>query len=277
MQVFEYRGTLDLQKTLFCGQCFHWRKVGPDTYCGVIGEYLYTAIQQPDKTVCFYFQNGCREDIIDLFDLKRDYSVLCRRFSKNALLKEAVQAGEGLRLMHIAPWEALCSFILSQNNNITRITGLVHNLCKLYGKHIESDFYAFPTPERLAALTVEDLAPIKAGFRARYLIDAAKKVTSGQVDLASLATHRDAFVRKKLMQIHGVGPKVADCVLLFGFQRIRTVPMDVWMKRVLQAGFGGKWPRCSARAEGIAQQFLFDFARQNPIFFKMGDNSVVKK
>ena len=271
MLFFEFQAPLDLQKTLFCGQCFHWRQIDKNTYRGAVNGTLYTAVQTDHLKVRFEAEDGVDfAPVIALFDGYRDYAPLTRKFCKNKLLARAVEQGAGLRLMNIGPWEAMCSFILSQNNNVSRITGLVQNLCRLYGQPLGDDFYAFPTPQELAKLTVEDLAPLKSGFRAKYLIDAAQKVSSGVVDLDSLHNHRDNFVRKKLMLINGIGPKVADCILLFGYGRVRTVPMDVWMKRVLQTGFGGKWPRCTAGAEGLAQQFLFDFARHNPNIFKNG-------
>ena len=268
MQNFHFKQPLDLQKTLSCGQCFHWRQTDERTFCGVEGGNLYRAVQQDDGSVIFYWETGTRQTIVKAFDLDRDYEALCQKFAKNKLLALAVKQGVGLRLMNISPWEALCTFILSQNNNIGRITGLVNTLCSLYGTHIKDGFYTFPSPQALACLTAEDLAPVKAGFRAKYLIDAAKKIAEGAMDLDALDRHSDRYIRKKLMSIYGVGPKVADCVLLFGFGRIRVVPMDVWMKRVVQNGFGGKLPRCCANAEGIAQQFLFDFARSNPNYFK---------
>ena len=271
MQRYEFQAPLDLQKTLFCGQCFHWRQINTNTYRGTVNGTLYTAVQTAPLQVRFEAEDESDlAPVIALFDGYRDYAPLTQKFCQNPLLARAVEQGTGLRLMNIGPWEAMCSFILSQNNNVSRITGLVQNLCKLYGDPLSDDFYTFPSPQKLANLTAEDLAPLKAGFRAKYLIDAAKKVSSGVVDLSSLHKHRDAFVRKKLMQINGIGPKVADCILLFGYGRVRTVPMDVWMKRVLQTGFGGKWPRCTAGAEGLAQQFLFDFARHNPNIFKNG-------
>lgn len=260
---------LCLKQTLFCGQCFHWRQTAPNTFQGVIDGVLYTAVQNLDGTASFYWgENGNERAVVRFFDLDRDYGALHQKMSKNPILKEALLSSSGIRLCGQDPWETLLSFILSQNNNISRITGLVFNLCQLFGTPVENGFYTFPSAQKLSGLTLEDLVPLKAGFRGKYLLDAAHKVCANTPNLNKLHDHRDDFVKKQLMQICGVGPKVADCVLLFGFSRHRVVPMDVWMKRVMSTFFNGKMPRCACGYEGIAQQYLFDYARQNPALFQ---------
>ena len=165
-------------------------------------------------------------------------------------------------------WETLCSFIISQNNNIKRIKGIIERLCRLFGQPIgDSGFFSFPTPETLAAATAEHLAPLRCGFRARYLIDAAQKVCYGQVRLDAIPSMPMEEARRELMQICGVGPKVADCVLLFGFHRLECCPMDVWMKRVFAVLYPNGLPDCARDFAGIAQQYLFHYARTCPQAF----------
>ena len=122
---------------------------------------------------------------------------------------------------------------------------------------------AFPTPERLSSCTVEDLAPLRSGFRARYLLDAAQKVSSGAVNLKTVDTLDSDNARRVLTSICGVGPKVADCVLLYGFHKTEVVPMDVWMKRVLAVLYPDGFPQRLSPWMGIAQQFLFHYARHH--------------
>lgn len=128
----------------------------------------------------------------------------------------------------------------------------------------DSGFFSFPTPEALAAATAEQLAPLRCGFRARYLIDAAQKVCSGQVRLDAIPSMPLEEARQELMQICGIGPKVADCVLLFGFHRLECCPMDVWMKRVFAVLYPNGLPDCARDFVGIAQQYLFHYARTCP-------------
>ena len=186
------------------------------------------------------------------------------------VLKEACSYAPGIRILRQEPWEALCSFIISQNNNIPRIKGIIERLCGLSGQPIlcgAETVYAFPTAEQLAACTPEDLVPVRAGFRAKYLLDAARRVSTGQLDLNALYTASLEDARSALMTIHGVGPKVADCVLLYGLHHTCCFPMDVWMKRAVQL-LPGISPESLGCTAGIAQQYLFHYARMHPELFR---------
>ena len=164
------------------------------------------------------------------------------------------------------PWEALCTFIISQNNNIPRITGIVGRMCAAFGRPLGGGWHAFPTPEAIAALAPDALAPLRAGFRARYLVDAARRVVSGEVDLEALGTLPLDEAQAMLTRITGVGVKVAACTLLYGCGRVECVPVDVWMRRVLDRLYPGGIPACTYGYEGIAQQYLFHCARTDPGF-----------
>ena len=160
------------------------------------------------------------------------------------------------------PFETLISFIISQNNNIPRISGIIGRLCESFGEKIEGG-YSFPTAERLHGITPDDLAPLRAGFRARYICDAVSKVNSGEVDFAEIDKLPLDEAREKLKLIVGVGDKVADCVLLFGFAKHSAFPRDVWVKRLMAQFYPDGLPECTRGIEGIAQQYLFDYVRNN--------------
>lgn len=252
----------DLDATLGCGQCFRWERLPDGSWRGVpdgapvrvwrAAEGL--AFEGPDVP-------ARRKALADYFDLGRDYAALRGAFSTDAVLRRAVAFAPGMRLLRQEPWEALCSFILSQNNNIARIRGIVGRLCERFGDPLPGGGTAFPTPERLAALDEAALAPVRCGFRARYVLDAARRVASGDVDLEAARVLPLGEAQAMLEKICGVGPKVADCALLYGCGRLACVPMDVWMKRVMAAFYPQGLPARFAPVAGIAQQYLFHYAR----------------
>ena len=173
---------------------------------------------------------------------------------------QAVKEFNGIRILRQEPWEALCSFIISANNNIPRIKKIVSRLCEIFGDGDEGQ-KAFPSAERLSALTVEDLAPLRSGFRAKYIIDAAQKVASGVVDFDAIEKNSIEFGREELQKINGVGAKVAECTLLYGFHKIEAFPVDVWVRRIMTEMYPNGLPECTRGTEGIAQQYLFHWRR----------------
>lgn len=258
---------LDLAQTLDCGQSFRWiEKDGK--FSGVAfgkkaemyfdGDYLCI-----DNTTAEDFENIWK----NYLDLDLDYGKIREEIKKiHPVLEQACAYAPGIRILRQEPWEALCTFIISQNNNIKRIKGIVERLCENFGEKIE-DYYTFPAAERLAGLNPEDLAVIRAGFRNKYIIDAAKKVSSGEVDLEKCRTLDYKEARKELMKIKGVGVKVADCTLLFGLHRIEAFPVDVWMKRALENLFPGMSENDFGEYAGIAQQYIFHYSRMNSEIF----------
>ncbi|MPM75216.1 hypothetical protein SDC9_122207 [bioreactor metagenome] len=197
----------------------------------------------------------------DYFDLERDYKAIVRSFDEDAYLSEAVKAYYGVRILNQDPWEALCSFIISQNNNIPRIKGIISRLCETFGEEIDENCYTFPSSKKLSGLTAEDLSSIRAGFRAKYIIDAAQKVQSKEIDIYGLSNLPLKAAQDALIKIKGVGPKVADCALLYGCKHYDAFPLDVWMKRVLSELYGENLPNCNQKYLGIAQQYLFHWRR----------------
>ena len=252
----------DLERTLDCGQAFRWVQTGENEWHGVAfakpltlkydgGEIKFLGTNLTD------FENIWKP----YFDLDRDYDLLCRRFSRDKHLEKAVAECYGIRLLRQEPWEALCSFIISQNNNIPRIKGIIDRLCRLLGEHLGGDDYAFPTPETVAAAGIDGLAPIRAGFRAKYIIDAARKVADGEIDFEKIKAAPIDEGRDELIKIKGVGEKVAQCTLLYGFGKIDAFPVDVWVKRIMQELYPDGLPECINGARGIAQQYLFHWRR----------------
>ncbi len=255
----------DLAVTLQCGQCFRFSPHNGG-FRGVGLDHPLTLFQQDDHTLLL--KDTSPEEFETLwrhyFDLDRDYSALRKRMEQYPSLAAAAQFAPGLRVLNQGGWEALATFILSQNNNIVRITGIVQRLCQSFGQPLGDGLYTFPTAQRLAVLTPEDLAPLRAGFRAKYLLDAARRVASGQLDLKAVAAMDTDAAALQLCTIYGVGPKVARCALLYGFGHADALPVDVWIGRILECHFPQGFPQELADCAGLVQQFLFEFARHCP-------------
>ena len=250
-----------LADTLDCGQAFRWKETGENTFSGIHRGHFLTVSQPGDR---IRFDGVTEEEFAGIwapyFDLDTDYDSMKAVFSADPVLKEACGFCGGIRLLRQNPWEALCSFIISQNNNIPRIKGIIDRLCRQFGEPCGEDF-AFPSPERLAACSLEELAPLRAGFRAKYILDAAQKVADGTVDLTKIPALPMVEARESLMQIKGVGVKVAECALLYGFHRLDAFPVDTWIKKALAEYYPDGFP-AFAEPRGVAQQFLFHYIRQ---------------
>ena len=254
----------DVGLTLDCGQAFRWSVNENGEWHGVAHSKPLT-LRQTGNGVEFI---GTTEEEfekiwIPYFDLDRDYDALCERFRSDSQLEKAVDECYGIRLLRQEPWEALCSFIISQNNNIPRIKGIVDRLCRLLGEHLGGDDYSFPSPEKVAAAGIEGLAPIRAGFRAKYIIDAAQKVADGEIDFDKILLDETSLDegRDELIKIKGVGEKVAQCTLLYGCGKVDAFPIDVWVKRILAEDYPDGLPECINGVRGIAQQYLFHWKR----------------
>ena len=255
---------LSLSQTLDCGQCFRWKEDETGNWKGVVKGVFRTIRQEEDGITILGIDEAEFERIwLDYFDFNRDYDKLKADFGENEMLGEACSFAPGIRVLHQEPWEAFITFIISQNNNIARIKGIVERLCAAFGEEIEEGVFTFPTPERLAKEPAESFTKLGCGYRAEYISSAAKEVSEGKLDLESLMTAPLNEARERLLKVHGVGPKVADCVLLYGLGRAERCPADVWMKRVI-AALGGEMPSCVTEYAGIAQQFLFHYARNFP-------------
>lgn len=257
--------SFDIRQTFLCGQCFRWQKTETEenaVFSGIAGGKRFTISQTNDGAVVHDVSNEDVPYLRNYFDLETDYSAIKERFSADSTLKAAIERSGGIRILRQEPFETLISFIISQNNNIPRISGIIDRLCKNFGGKIDGG-YSFPTAKALEGITPEDLAPLRAGFRARYIADAVDKVNRGEVDFAEVDAQPLDTARETLKRIVGVGDKVADCVLLFAFHKLDAFPKDVWIKRMMEEYYPQGLPECVKGLEGIAQQYLFDYVRNN--------------
>lgn len=257
-------------ETLSCGQAFRWRQdpEDPARWEGVaFGKFL--RLREEEGGLALSCPGEEFEALWrDYFDLDTDYPAIRARLSSlSPVLADAAAYAPGIRILRQEPWEALCSFVVSQNNNIRRIQGIVERFCQLFGAPLEGGARAFPTPERVAGLDPEELAPLRCGYRAAYVLDAARAVASGRVDLGRVAREPAAFGREELGKIRGVGPKVAECALLYGFHKTECFPMDVWMKRAMKTLLPGMEPEDFGPHAGLAQQYIFHYSRRHPELF----------
>lgn len=255
-----------LAQTLDCGQAFRWEEKTDGIWHGVaFNKYLEIEISQNGNVILY---NTSIEDFqniwCDYFDFNRDYGEIITKISSNEILKNAADYGKGIRVLNQEPWETLCSFIISQNNNIKRIKGIISRLCENFGENM-GNYYTFPSAEKISSLTLEDLSVLRSGFRAKYILDAARKVASGEINLNNLKNLTVDDARQELMKIKGVGPKVADCALLFSHRHIAAFPKDVWIKRAMEVLFGGELPEEAREYAGIVQQYIFFYARETKL------------
>ncbi len=252
---------LCLAETLDCGQAFRWREIPSDYKSTFEGKFLNDYLRVSEKgdgTFIFHDTTEAKflSKWVDYFDFETDYTELKRCFSEDGTLAKACEFAKGIRLLRQDSWECLISFIISQNNNIPRIKGIIDRLCDNYGG-------AFPTAEELSKESADSLSYLRSGFRAKYIEDASKKTASGEADLQAIAGMPIEEARTALKKIKGVGPKVAECVLLFGMYRTEAFPIDVWIKRVLEEYYPDGFPDYAREYAGIAQQYLFHYIRCN--------------
>lgn len=254
---------LDLELTLDCGQAFRWVKNAENDWSGVAGGHYLNIVKSDNELI---FKNTTK-DIFDsfwsnYFDIDKDYKKICETLSNDELVAGAIKEYYGIRILNQEPWEALCSFVISQQNNIKRIKQIIDRLCKKYGDEIADGFYTFPSAEVLAEHTAEDFADLGLGYRAKYIEALAKGVAGGDIDLDYIASLPTDEARNELKKIHGVGNKVANCAMLFGMKFYDCVPIDTWINKALKYYPEGL-PECFKGYEGIAQQYLFHWARNN--------------
>ncbi|MEG0751874.1 MAG: DNA glycosylase [Oscillospiraceae bacterium] len=255
-----------LGQTLECGQCFRWRPDSDGRYVGVAHGKLLSISQCGDTLEI----EGCGQEeyeewLRSYLGLDEPYDSFKATLSRDAVLCDAISYAPGIRVMKQPLWETLCSFIISQNNNITRITKIVDTLCRCFGTDL-GGYFDFPSPRALAELDRADLACLVCGYRDVYIMDAAQRFANGLIDENFVQSAPLCDARDHLMTIKGVGPKVADCVLLFGAQRYDAFPRDVWIKRAMAELFPNGLPDYALPIAGIAQQYIFHYARKSGIF-----------
>jgi len=284
LPVTEVRGItdLDIAKTFDCGQCFRFEPITDTRHEREWGGIAHgRAVSFASEGDILYVYNSTEREFEDIWRgylaLDTDYSAIAEDImsrSDSEALARAVKYGRGIRILRQERWETLCSFIISQNNNIPRIKKLIDAVSRSMGGKIDTSTmtahgaseevgYAFPRPEAIVAAGQEHLAELKTGFRAKYIFDAASRVSAGELDLDAVEAERSlSAASEALCSVKGVGPKVAACTLLFGFGRLESFPIDVWIKRAIEKYFPGEFSsdRLGPYA-GVAQQYLFYYER----------------
>lgn len=267
-----------------CGQCFRWNVEDDGSYTGVFKGNVLNVRKFEDDVIFKGIVQGDIKDVVrEYFDFDRDYQKIKKKLSKvDNNMKTSIEYGSGIRILNQDLWETIISFIISANNNIPRIKGIIERLAKKYGKEIiwnDKKYYSFPTAEELRNVTKEEYRNLGLGFRDIRLYETTKMILDGTVDLEKL--HKEdstELVREELLSLSGVGPKVADCILLFStLKRFDVFPVDVWVRRVMNELYIKNTDETKVSRkeiekiakekfgdlEGIAQQYLFYWKRDS--------------
>lgn len=266
-----------------CGQCFRWNKQENGSYTGVFNGNVINVKKENNQFIFNGICNGKIEEIVtDYFDLNRDYEQIKKQLSKiDSNVSNSIKYGEGIRILNQDLWETIISFIISANNNIPRIKGIIERLSKAYGNKIEwkkDIYYTFPKPEQLKDVTVEEYRKLGLGFRDIRIYETTHMILDKKVDLEKMQEEPDTMkVREQLLTLSGVGPKVADCILLFStLKRFDVFPIDVWVRRVMNELYIKNEDETKVNKKqieklaqekfgnlaGIAQQYLFYWKRE---------------
>ena len=275
--------SFELTHILDCGQCFRWNKQDDGSYTGVFKGNVLN-VQKVKNEVVFkgICKGNIQEVVTDYFDLERDYEQIKKKLSRiDSNVSNSIKYGRGIRILNQDLWETIISFIISANNNIPRIKGIIERLSKSYGNEIKwngNTYYTFPTPEQLKNVTVQEYRNLGLGFRDVRVYETTHMILDKKVDLDELQKKLDTLkVREQLLTLSGVGPKVADCILLFStLKRFEVFPIDVWVRRVMNELYIKSEDETKVNKKqieklaqekfgslaGIAQQYLFYWKRE---------------
>lgn len=281
--------SFELEHIFDCGQCFRWHRQESGNYIGVaFGKVIEVEKRGNDVVLYNTDEEEFKNIWAEYFDLYRDYSEIKEVLSKDPLLNEAVQFGYGIRLLKQDPFELIVSFIISANNRIPMIKRAIERISSRWGETLEykgKEYHSFPSIEQISKASEEELEECGTGFRAKYIKNTVNKIYlnkiaskegySEEYDIDWIKSQSDDFCHKELQKFMGIGPKVADCIMLFSMQKYLAFPVDVWVKRAMQhfylapdvslkkiRDFGvNKFGELS----GFAQQYLFYYARENNI------------
>lgn len=275
--------SFELRDIFECGQCFRWNKQEDGSYTGVFKNNVLNVKKNKDEII---FEGICENEIQqtaeNYFDLNRNYEKIKEQLSKiDQNMKKSIEYGNGIRILNQDLWETIISFIISANNNIPRIKGIIERLSEKYGDEIKykgNKYYTFPTPEQLKNVTVEEYRKLGLGFRDIRLYETTKMILNKQVDIGNMKNNPNTIeVREELLKLSGVGPKVADCILLFSdLKRFEVFPIDVWVRRVMNDLYIKNEDETKVNKKqiekianekfgdlaGLAQQYLFYWRRE---------------
>jgi len=263
-----------LTHTFDCGQCFRFNEDDKGHFFGVAFKKPVEIYEENGDIV---FLNITKEEFlsywVDFLDLERDYGEIKSFLSSHEVIKKAISYGGGIRILKQEFFECLISSIISQQNNIPKIKKAVEGFCTLGGKKVEYKgkyYYTFPSPEEVKDITLHDLAPLKIGYRDKYIIDAIKMVADGEITYEKLSALSYEEAKKLLLSINGVGEKVANCVLLFSLLKFEAFPVDTWIKKAMEGLFGldvrdiPDYTRINfGNYSGFAQQYIFYYIRNS--------------
>ena len=275
--------SFELKDIFDCGQCFRWNEQEDGSYTGVFGDNVLNVAKIGNEVI---FKGICKENIKETvekyFDLDRDYQKIKNQLMQvDENMKKSIEYGQGIRILNQDLWETIISFIISANNNIPRIKGIIERLSKKYGKEIEwnnTKYYTFPTAKALKDVTVQEYRELGLGFRDIRLYETTHMILDKKVDLEAMKNNPNTMeVKEQLLSLSGVGPKVADCILLFSdLKRFEVFPIDVWVRRVMndlyihnenEEKVNKKQIEKIAQEKfgdlaGLAQQYLFYWRRE---------------
>ena len=279
-----------------CGQCFRWNLEKDGSYTGVVANNVINVKkEQNDIIIKGIFKDNIKDVCNRYFDLDTDYLEIRNKLSKiDNNLKTSVDYGNGIRILKQDVWETIISFIISANNNIPRIKGIIERLSQKYGKEIEwngNKYYTFPTIDELSKASVKELRELGLGFRDVRVFETTRIISNKIIDIEELEKMEDVEkLRTQLLRLPGVGPKVADCIMLFSMKKFEVFPIDVWVKRVMKELYNDeiekieinnknhfKYSKNSKENEkilefanqkfgkiaGLAQQYLFYYRREH--------------
>lgn len=276
--------SFELKDIFECGQCFRWNEQEDGSYTGVIGENVLNVKKEKDNIIIQGIgKNKIKEIVEEYFDLKRDYAKMKEELAKiDKNMETSIKYGQGIRLLNQDLWETILSFIISANNNIPRIKGIIERVSKKYGNKITwrgKDYYTFPTPEQLKDVTISEYRKLGLGFRDKRVYETTQMIINKQVDLEKMKENPNTMeVKEELLKLSGVGIKVADCILLFSsLKRLEVFPVDVWIRRVMNDLYIKNPDETSVTTKqiekiatekfgnlaGMAQQYLYYWRREN--------------
>lgn len=280
--ILENQESFNLKHIFECGQCFRWNLSEDGSYTGVIKNGVIN-VKQDEKRIIFkgVCEGELKTVVEDYFDLNNNYDEIKMQLSKiDDYMKISTEFGEGIRILHQDFWECIISFIISANNNIPRIKKIIEKISKEYGNKVEFEgktYYLFPTPEQLSKASVEDLRNLGLGFRDKRVYNTTQMISEKNFDLEKVKKLVDLEeIEEKLLKLDGVGPKVADCIMLFSLKRFDVFPIDVWVRRVMNELYihnsneekvNKKMLKKLAEEkfqgiQGLAQQYLFYWKRE---------------
>lgn len=268
----------ELSHTFECGQCFRWNREYDGSFTGVAKGKVININKNGDEVI---FDHTTKDEFLNIwveyFDLNRDYGIIKKRLGKiDTIMQKAIIHGTGIRILNQDEWEILISFIISSNRGIGLIKKSIESLCERYGEFIGEyrgkKYYDFPKPEDLINISIDEIKKSYTGYRAKYIVNTVTMLVEKQVEIYTFKNLSTEFAREELLHFSGVGPKVADCILLFSMGKYDAFPIDVWVKRVmeyfyLQEGTSMKKVQNFAKEKfedyaGFAQQYLFYYARE---------------